>query len=413
VTYQIPFTNPDGDQIRFRLAPPSQAGAGFSDSNPPNLSIDPLTGLITWDNSGLTQGTLHALQVVIEEYDPGVDPSSTQPKATVVSDFIFEIGSVGNQLPVCTFDPASPLTVDLGQTASFDVTGSDAVGDADDNDANGNTVSVTATSIPAGATLSPNPATGVSPQVATFNWTPTTTGTFNAQFAVGDGLTSTLCTATINVEEPPVADTEAPVCGEILPIYDDPSAPTAVVGIKTNATDDVGISRVEVTGLANLAFNVKDATASTFTPLALGESTTFASPAQEIEVRADRLSMTNNSFTLFFDVFDEAGNVSTCDPVVTKVLATIPSKFALRGNYPNPVQDYTRIGFNLAESAHVSVEVFDMTGRRVATVVDQAMTPGEYEVEWNAGELQLPSGVYLYRMTAGSYVASQRMTIVR
>ena len=203
VTYQVPFTNPDNDQLRFKLADPSDAGVSGG-TNPPNLSIDEQTGEITWDNSSLSQGSLHALQVTIEEYDPGVDPENSPPKATVASDFIFRVASQGNEQPVCELDPAS-TTVSPGTPVNIDVTGSDAVGDADDNDGDGNTVRISSTSLP-GGNLNPNPLVGTSPQTATFSWTPSSVGTFNAQFSVGDGLTTTLCTATINVEPQQTCD---------------------------------------------------------------------------------------------------------------------------------------------------------------------------------------------------------------
>jgi hypothetical protein len=408
VTYQIPFTNPDGDQIRFRLASPSQAGAGFSDINPPNLSIDPLTGLITWDNSGLTQGSLHALQVIIEEYDPGVDPATSQPKATVGSDFIFEIGSVGNSLPVCTLDPTSPITIDLGQTVNIDVTGSDATGDADDTDANGNTVSVTATSIPIGSTLSPNPVTGPSPQVATFSWTPGTTGTFNAQFSVGDGLASTLCTATINVQPPQQIDTTPPICADIELEFDGPGG--AISAVNTAASDpESGIASATFTTLQNL-----DGFVGGFGPFVEGDAQVF-DPAStpSVDIRGERISYTAGG-AIVVTVENGAGLTSDCDPVVEQISASIPERTALLGNYPNPAVGSTTIEVRVAEPGPVRLEVYDLLGRKVSTLLNREMTPGTYQVEWTRSETaQLASGTYIYRLAAGSVTESRRLTLLR
>lgn len=83
-----------------------------------------------------------------------------------------------------------------------------------------------------------------------------------------------------------------------------------------------------------------------------------------------------------------------------------PSSFELIGNYPNPVQTQTSIAFSLPENADVSVEVFDMLGRRVATVAEQSMQAGQNRtVNLNASDLS--SGVYIYRVSASSGESSE------
>ncbi|MEM8486621.1 MAG: PKD domain-containing protein [Bacteroidota bacterium] len=94
----------------------------------------------------------------------------------------------------------------------------------------------------------------------------------------------------------------------------------------------------------------------------------------------------------------------------------IPEEFALKGNYPNPFNPSTVIAFDLPEDAHVSLEVYDMMGRRVATLVNGQMAAGKYEATWHARSdagTAVASGVYLYRMQAGSFESVQRMVLMK
>lgn len=78
----------------------------------------------------------------------------------------------------------------------------------------------------------------------------------------------------------------------------------------------------------------------------------------------------------------------------------IPRQFLLLQNRPNPFNPATLIGYDVAEVGLVSLKVYDILGREVATLVNEEQTPGEYEVQWNAGPLA--SGVYFYRLEVGN-----------
>lgn len=97
--------------------------------------------------------------------------------------------------------------------------------------------------------------------------------------------------------------------------------------------------------------------------------------------------------------------------VITQTIGTTPLNFALNDNYPNPVASATTIGFDMPEARHVMLEVFDVTGRLVETLVDQPLSAGRHRVRWTADGL--PSGLYLYQLTAGEFRAAKRMMFVR
>lgn len=83
--------------------------------------------------------------------------------------------------------------------------------------------------------------------------------------------------------------------------------------------------------------------------------------------------------------------------------------FELRGNYPNPFTSTTRIQFQLATTEHVTVEVFDMLGRQVVSLLDEQLTPGSHEVSFDARSL--PAGLYVYRLAAGEQSVTANMVL--
>jgi len=92
-------------------------------------------------------------------------------------------------------------------------------------------------------------------------------------------------------------------------------------------------------------------------------------------------------------------------------LEALPESFTLESNYPNPFRSSTTIGFELPEETEVVVEVYNVLGQRVETLVNEKMSAGRHEVNFEASNLS--SGMYLYRMKAGSFVETGQMTVVK
>ncbi len=89
----------------------------------------------------------------------------------------------------------------------------------------------------------------------------------------------------------------------------------------------------------------------------------------------------------------------------------IPTRFALEQNYPNPFNPTTGIRYQVAGVSEVKLVVYDLLGREVAVLVNERKAPGSYEVEFDAAGLA--SGVYLYRLTAGSFVQTREMLVIK
>jgi len=89
----------------------------------------------------------------------------------------------------------------------------------------------------------------------------------------------------------------------------------------------------------------------------------------------------------------------------------LPTVTSLAQNYPNPFNATTNISFDLAEAGNVSLNVYDITGRLVATLVDGQMDAGEHVVAWDASSVS--SGVYFYKLSTGEYSATKSMNLLK
>jgi len=92
-------------------------------------------------------------------------------------------------------------------------------------------------------------------------------------------------------------------------------------------------------------------------------------------------------------------------------VSEVPSEFVLSQNYPNPFNPTTSIEFSLPQAANVNLSVYDVIGRRVAVLVSGQMTAGRHNVNFNASNL--PSGMYLYRLTTPSGAITQKMILMK
>ncbi|MGB6120948.1 MAG: T9SS type A sorting domain-containing protein [Bacteroidota bacterium] len=89
----------------------------------------------------------------------------------------------------------------------------------------------------------------------------------------------------------------------------------------------------------------------------------------------------------------------------------LPEEYALQQNFPNPFNPATTIEFALPQSSDVSLRVFNVLGEEVASLIDREMDAGVHRVMWDASGMA--SGVYLYRLSAGNYVMTRKLILIR
>jgi len=94
----------------------------------------------------------------------------------------------------------------------------------------------------------------------------------------------------------------------------------------------------------------------------------------------------------------------------------IPAKTALSGNYPNPFNPTTTIQYQLKENSHVNLEIFNMKGQKVKTLVNTDMEAGYHNAVWNGTDQNgrgVSSGIYFYKMKAGRYTSTKKMILMK
>ncbi|HTP12148.1 MAG TPA: Ig-like domain-containing protein [Bacteroidota bacterium] len=96
---------------------------------------------------------------------------------------------------------------------------------------------------------------------------------------------------------------------------------------------------------------------------------------------------------------------------IQPIAGSIPLSFGLDQNYPNPFNPSTAISYQLSAASQVTLKVFDLLGREVATLVNGERQPGRYSVTWDASGLS--SGVYLCRLQAGNLVQTRKMVLMK
>ena len=91
------------------------------------------------------------------------------------------------------------------------------------------------------------------------------------------------------------------------------------------------------------------------------------------------------------------------------ISSDLPTEFGLGQNYPNPFNPSTIIGFSVPTGSFISLKVYDLLGKEVSILVSKFLTPGMYEINFEAGNLA--SGVYFYQLNTGEFVQTKKLLL--
>ncbi len=105
---------------------------------------------------------------------------------------------------------------------------------------------------------------------------------------------------------------------------------------------------------------------------------------------------------------DTDGNYEFSNTIEVEIF---PGEYVLNQNYPNPFNPTTKITYQISKESNVEIKVYNILGAEVASLVNETKEPGYYEVEFNS--INLPSGTYIYRMTAGDFVQVKKMVLMK
>ena len=148
-----------------------------------------------------------------------------------------------------------------------------------------------------------------------------------------------------------------------------------------------------------------------------GSSNKFSEALQIASVTADKKNYTDcnisaGNFWYWVSAVDSNGYEShPSSEVSVQIIQPLPKDYELSQNYPNPFNSITTINFKLTESSNVNLKIYDVMGREIATLISEYLPAGIYSQNWLASGIE--SGVYFYRLLAGSFNQAKKLVIIK
>lgn len=173
---------------------------------------------------------------------------------------------------------------------------------------------------------------------------------------------------------------------------------------------DVTLNWVTASETNNRGFEIERAPAGSSDWLPAGYTEGRGSSAEMNSYSFTDYNLSSGSYSYRIKQLDYDGTVTVYN-LAENVTIGIPAEFALMQNYPNPFNPETTIRFAIPQKEHVSISVYDILGKQVASVLNETKEAGSYTVGFSGSSL--PSGVYIYTITAGSLSQSRKMTLMK
>lgn len=192
--------------------------------------------------------------------------------------------------------------------------------------------------------------------------------------------------------------------------YSNPDHPS--LGWDVNTESDISSYRI-YRSYDNTAFDLAGIVShptNTFVDLAVS----YTKPIWAKSVKYYVVAVDNTSLSSVpSDQVETIGIMNPLPKINTDDFANVKAtdNFELLSNYPNPFNPSTKISYSLPEASFVTLKVYDVLGREIVTLVNETKPSGKYELEFKASEL--PSGTYIYKLTAGNNISVKKMLLVK
>ena len=172
----------------------------------------------------------------------------------------------------------------------------------------------------------------------------------------------------------------------------------------------VNLNWATATELNNLGFEVERSSDSEgWKVIGFKEGKGTTTETQNYSFNDDLFGITDTKVYYRLKQIDFDGSFEYSD--IIEVEVEIPGEFSLSQNYPNPFNPVTNIKYSISSRQFVTLKVYDVLGNEIATLVNEELSAGEYEVEFDAAGLS--SGIYIYRLQAGTFIETKRMMLLK
>jgi hypothetical protein len=121
-------------------------------------------------------------------------------------------------------------------------------------------------------------------------------------------------------------------------------------------------------------------------------------------------NLTSGSYAYRLKQIDNDGSTEYSQ-IIEQEIKVIPSVFYLGQNYPNPFNPSTIIAYQLPVGSNVTLKVYDILGKEIATLVNETKEAGSFEVKFDASKLS--NGLYLYTLHAGNFTATKKLLLMK
>jgi hypothetical protein len=137
--------------------------------------------------------------------------------------------------------------------------------------------------------------------------------------------------------------------------------------------------------------------------------------------QGDYISLISNGNKLFAYWMDDYSGIYQIWSKIIDITTSVDDKvnqnsnnnYFLSNNYPNPFNPSTKFDFYLPSASYVSIKIFDVTGRAVATLIDDYLEPGTHKIKFNSADYDLASGIYFYKLTSEDFTTTKPMMLLK